>query len=256
MRRSTVWLLGIGFATTLAITLVPRAVLKHRYRDLLSEKKGRLLPLDGASLKQAVLVATWRSVWIGWQTSYSCDMQTVIRPDASGNFTIPDVSAHVDVGELWFSRILGTEADFSFDLFAYVPGYIPTIATFGAHSSAHAPWSLASLEPTPADVRLRPIHLQSVKSNPKQALDYYASYLPSLDCKPTEITEVTGVRRQAGHEALGILCAVEDPSAIDKTLASKIVARPIGLITPGAISTSETADLRELCESALPNDPK
>jgi hypothetical protein len=225
-------------------------VLKYRYRDFLREKKGQLVAPVGALLNEAVLVATWRSVWIGWQTSYSCDMQRVIRPDASGRFTVPDVSGNVDVGALWFSRMLGTDAEFSFDLFAYVPGYVLSVAAVNDPRSAHQPWALAAVKSTRNGAKLLPITLQPVQSNPKQALAYYVSYLPGLDCKPTEITDVTAVRRQAGHEALAILCSEENPAAVDKFLASKILARPVGLIVPGSNATSDTIDLHAECESA------
>src|SRR5262249_8161191 len=120
MRRSTIYVACAILAAICCFAVAPRQILQHQYRYLPAKKKGRLSLSDDRALRQAIVIATWRGVSFGWQTSYWCDAQTAVRPDASGAFTIPDVSRRVDVSALWLSRLLGTEVDFSWDLFVYV----------------------------------------------------------------------------------------------------------------------------------------
>jgi len=174
----------------------------------------------------------------------------VVRPDASGAFTIPDVNQRVDVSALWLSRLLGMEVDFSWDLFVYVPGQYSIPSDNARSSSAHAPWSLALLDTRSSETRILPIGMQPTASNPREALAYYASYLRTLDCKPNEAPELENVRREARKEAVRLLCAVEDPSTVNRIFASKILARPVGLIALGPQQPVDTMDPRAECEAA------
>jgi len=249
MRRSMIYIACAILAAVCSFVVVPRQILQHQYRYLLGEKKGRLSVSDDAALRQAVVIATWRGASFSWKTSYWCDAQTIARPDASGAFTIPDVSRQVDVSTGWLSRLLGMEVDFSWDLFVYVPGQYPVPSDNERNFSAHAPWSLALLDTRSSEIRILPIGMRPTASNPREALDYYASYLRTLECKPNEAPELESVRREAGKEAFRLLCAVEDPSAVNRIFASKILARPVGLIALGPQQPADTIDLSAECEA-------
>lgn len=196
---------------------------------------------------RSLIVATWRSMSIGWQTSYSCDLQVVIKPDPSGAYVVPNASGQVDVSKAWFSRMMGMEVDYSWDLFVYAPGYFPSPAPHGAIDSPHAPWALASYAKSPTGSTLFPITLQAVQTDPQRALAYYASYLSSLDCDQQDASELSAIRRDAHKEALELLCSLENPSAVNARLASQIVARPVGLISLAQGNSPETVDLKTVC---------
>ncbi len=201
MRTLIAYLVGLlvvhsGVAAT--ATSSEYATGKVGRSEMLSAKRGTVVDATGGvGIADATVIASWHVSASGWErNSEGCVVRHIVHTDASGNFSLPDVSA-----EQWFHPVHASTAerihalagttDFAWYLAVFKPGYLregdaATLARYTTMEPTFFDWAWKSPRTyaTRDGYRVASIKLTKDNLSPMQEIFYLDSVRVFATCNP------------------------------------------------------------------------
>jgi len=188
-----------------------------KHSAFLWEKRGRVVDArTGLGLGGVTIVAAWHSTYFSIHTSSNCPYQKIVQTDATGAYTLPDVSEIVTVTDYMVPRQIGLASmSFHWNVVAYKDGYMDeldaarrpgtAVATsdyfqIGVRLKAQAPASLRDHYVEMADIRMRKVTL-----TPEETVLYEATLLGST-CESLE-PDYKALKEEFALTALEMPCS-------------------------------------------------